>query len=829
MPALIILLHAISPVMLCLLINQLALIRGNGEFGDGTSSSIQNPTHDYAVSGSYTVQLTVVNNTTGCDYTKQDTLSVFKEIADFNSSVTSVCKNAPVIFNAINSIPGNVSSYTWRFGDGISISGNSNTINHAYGAAGSYNVTMILKTKDGCSDSIVKPLAMQVDGPTAVFKTLNPGACLNSAIIFIDSSYANGAHSISQWQWNWGDGINQTLAAQPFQHTYALAGSYSVSLKVTEDNGCTDSIIHMNTVVISKPVAAFKGDTLSCTLNGVGFTNLSSGPALKYFWNFGDGITSTQTNPRHTYSAEGIYTVSLNVTDAYGCTDFNSKTNYVRIADPKADFRVSDTVGTCPPLIVNFTNASKNYSYLSWDFGDGTNSNSVNPSHFYATPGLFHAVLTINGAGGCTDQKSVQILVKGPRGSFSYTNISGCKPLQTNFKATTGKNINFVWDFSDGNTIQTPDSLVTHTYKTAGIYLPKMILVDSSGCKVPVTGSDSIRVYEVIASFTNPTSAFCDSAKVLFTNTSTGNDMITNYLWDFGDKSTSTLSDPVHNYGKTGNYNAKLFITSRNGCKDSVTVNTAVKIVNSPKIAIGGNAGACTPAFLTFTGVISVPDTSALKWKWDFANGNVSTLQNPPAQTFLNAGSYSVRLISENSSGCMDTVIKIATAYPLPDLDITKDTAICLKSSFNLRATDAQTYSWSPATYLSCSNCATPLCRPDSSIKYFLKGTSNKGCFSSDSVFVDVKFPNTVKVNGPDTLCIGSSVQLTASGAEVYSWYPSTGLDDPKKASPLAAPGTTTIYTVTGSDTKGCFTSTASVPVKVYPIPVVTAGGRSNN
>ena len=128
------------------------------------------------------------------------------------------------------------------------------------------------------------------------------------------------------------------------------------------------------------------------------------------------------------------------------------------------------------------------------------------------------------------------------------------------------------------------------------------------------------------------------------------------------------------------------------------------------------------------------------------------------------------------------------------------------------------------ASYLSCTNCAGPVSRPDSAIKYFVTGISSKGCVSTDSVFVDVKFPNTVKVSKADTLCLGSSVQLFATGAEIYSWSPSSGLDNAGIANPVASPSATTIYKVTGSDTKGCFTSTASIPVKVYPIPVVTAG-----
>ncbi len=795
------------------------------DFGDGTSSTIKNPSHDYTLSGVYVVQLSVSNNTTGCAYTKTDTVNVLKEIPDFTSNVSATCKNTPVVFNAINSIPANISSYTWKFGDGRVVTSTSNSVSHSYKRAGNYNVTMVLNTTNGCSDSIVKPLAIKVDGPTAVFKTESPGACQNNVVNFIDSSYANATYAIQQWQWNWGDGISQNFSNGPiFQHTYSTAGNYSVSLKVTDNNGCTDSISNVNSIIISQPVASFKADTLSCTSQEIEFSNLSTGPGLKYAWNFGDGTSSTQRNPVHIYSSEGVYSVSLSITDIYGCGDYISKTNYIKIANPKANFAVSDTAGNCPPLVVNFTNTATNYSSCTWNFGDGTTSSSLNPSHFYATPGTFKAVLTVKGPGGCTDQKSVQIKIKGPTGSFTYTNISGCNPLRTNFKATTLKNTTFVWDFNDGTTIVTPDSIVSHLYETAESYLPKMILVDAAGCKVPIVGADSIKVYGVKASFTSPSTTYCDSAKVAFTNTSTTNDVLTKYLWFFGDNSTSILQNPVHTYNATGNYAAQLFVTSKNGCTDSVTLPSSVKIVRSPKIAIGGNSGACTPATLTFNGIISVADTSSLNWKWDFGNGNVSTLQNPAAQTFANTGSYAVHAIAINSSGCTDTTTKLVEAYPLPNLHPTIDTTLCKGASLVLNANDAQTYSWSPGLYLSCANCSNPVSRPDSAIRYFVTGKSGRGCTSTDSVFIDVKLPNTVKVGGPDTLCFGSSLQLSATGAETYSWSPSEGLNNPRISSPIASPGETTTYKVTGSDTKGCFTSTASIPVRVYPIPVINAG-----
>jgi gliding motility-associated-like protein len=105
-----------------------------------------------------------------------------------------------------------------------------------------------------------------------------------------------------------------------------------------------------------------------------------------------------------------------------------------------------------------------------------------------------------------------------------------------------------------------------------------------------------------------------------------------------------------------------------------------------------------------------------------------------------------------------------------------------------------------------------------------VKGTSSKGCVSFDSVSLTVKYPFKLTFSKADTLCVGRSVKLFAQGTDKYTWFPSTGLDNPNISSPTASPATTTTYQVIGSDSKGCFGDTAYIPVKVYPIPEVSAG-----
>lgn len=796
----------------------------NWNFGDGSSSTAKDPIHEYASSGTYTVTLTVTNQLTGCSKTKKEDVRVVKEIADFVSDASVTCKNTSVKFTATNSVSANISLYTWKFGDGISISNSIGSADYQFSKASTYDVTLIIKDINGCADTITKPSVIKVEGPTAVFRSTIPGICLNNEVSFFDSSYSDGEHAIQQWQWNWGDGSSQNFTSPPFNHTYSTPGNYSVSLKVTDSKGCTDSVMKPNTIIVSKPEALFSADTLSCTSTSISFRNLSTGPGLDYTWDFGDGATSDQQNPVHLYKSEGAYTVSLSIKDKYGCGSFISKANYIRIANPVANFILSDSAGTCPPLVVNFTNTSANYSQWKWDFGDGTVSAERNPSHFYSSVGTFNAVLTVTGAGGCTSQKMRKIKVDGPSGSFSYTNLMGCVPLQTSFKAQTKKNISFVWDFNDGVTIPTTDSAVSHTFTSRGKYLPKMILMDSSGCSVPVKGKDSITVFGVEASFNHNGALVCDSNKVNFTSTSASNDLIASYIWDFGDGVTSMQTGPSHGYRQPGLYHTALTVITQRGCKDSIHNLGPVKVNKSPEIAITGNAGACVPAVINFTGILSNPDTSTVSWKWDFANGSTSAQKEPPSQSYASSGVFTVKAIASSSNGCSSSVAKMVDIYPLPNLIISKDDIVCIGSTAALQVSGAKSYTWSPSTYLSCNNCTTPVSKPDSAIKYMVKGVSDKGCVSFDSVSLDVKFPFNLKISNKDTLCFGESVQLNASGTEKYSWTPSTGLNNPLISSPVASPTASIIYQVIGADSKGCFKDTGYIPIKVYPIPTVNAG-----
>jgi gliding motility-associated-like protein len=249
-----------------------------------------------------------------------------------------------------------------------------------------------------------------------------------------------------------------------------------------------------------------------------------------------------------------------------------------------------------------------------------------------------------------------------------------------------------------------------------------------------------------------------------------------------------------------------------------------VKIVATPQADFTNATSACTPVNAGFSAFLSVADTSAISWNWQLGNGNTSTLQTVPAQSYTTAQVYNIQLIATNSSGCKDTVNKSFEVYAIPVIEAGPNVQICRGTPTQLNPNGGATYVWSPSVWLSCTNCPSPLASPNFNQKYLVTGSSVHGCSNIDSLNITVIQPFVMDNKNDDTICVGGSVRLFASGANSYEWSPSAGLNNITSSLPIASPRTTTRYRVIGSDAYGCFKDTGYATIKVYPIPQVDAG-----
>lgn len=786
------------------------------DFGDGTTSSLEYPTKTYLAIGAYTVTLTVINGS--CRHTTSMQVIIVDNILKFTATKDTVCPNTAIRFDM------SISDTTNLIRKTIS-SGYSNqtyydtTLTETFVKPGDYTMYATIIDTNKCWKQI--PLYVKVIKTTADISTLT--ACINAPAVFTDQSTVDAPLSITGHKINYGDGTPDEINPTSFKHTWSQGGDYTISLKVTDSKGCTDST--SKKIQVADPQASLMSpDSMSCTGKNIAFKSIGD-TSFTYTWDFGDGNSITDPNPVHSYTNQGVYSITLNYTDKHGCKNTFSKPNYVHINNPVAIFSISANQSTCPPLVVTFTSTSQYAESIEWDFGDGTTSNLNNPTHFYTYPGDYWPEIKVTSKGGCVDLlKDKKITIQGPKGTLTYDKTPGCVAHLVAFTGTTADAVSFVWDFNDGATsVTTPSNpQTTHTYDRPGSYLPKMILKDAMGCQVPVAGKDTIHVYGVTANFKTDKQSLCDRGIIQFDDISVSNDLITGYLWTLGDGTTATAKSFSHQYLNTGSYPISLQVTTLHNCTDDSTLAVPLVVIPSPKPDITGPTSACVPVSFQFAGSLLNSNPYTLSWAWDFDNGQTASTQGPPLATYNQAGSYNVSLTITNSYNCSGNAVYPVTVHPLPPVDAGADIVVCRNQPKLLQATGAVSYVWNSAGSMSCTNCSSTMANPSSTVKYYVQGTSSFGCKATDSVLVMVQQPFTVAASSGDTICVGEVYRLQASGADLYTWTPASGLDNASSPNPNANPQTTTLYQVVGKDKNNCFADTAYVPVVVYPYPTIT-------
>lgn len=673
---------------------------GHWDFGDGTIANTPNPVHTYAKEGVYEVCAVAHNENLGktSEKCKEIVLGQSACKANFIYHVDSATNQ--VSFYDMSS--GAVSAWYWDFDDG-NWNDSADAVN-TYTQAGTYTVCLHTYdsaadcTSEKCKDIIIS--SMQEKGLVADFSYFYQQ---DSGIVdFTDQSKG----SPTSWYWTFGDG---TIAeAQSPRHAYSNEGLYNVCLNVF-DNATGNRSKKCKEIIYGSSACNIQADFsyfIDNANKSIKMQDHSAGTVNSWFWNFGDGYTSSMQNPQHTYDSAGYYLISLSVKDSSsGCIDYYADFIQVGEGNCKAEFDYTVNTST---RNVRFIDKSKGtITNRFWLFGDGlysiANTDSIN--HVYPRKGMYDVKLTVSDA-LCmdVDEQQVQVGEVLCNADFEvYVDQSTNTAYLTN--KVLGTHTNLYWVFGDG-AVSTELNPV-HTFKQPGYYKISLnTFNNANGCMdyhekyvlVNETGNDCEADFIYIVD---------DAANntIRFKNKSLPVSNMT-YDWNFGDGSHSSVKDPMHTYATGGFYNVCLRAIRSNGIE-----NITCKYVKVEP----GTSNDCFADFVynlvdTTTRQVSFVDKSygaGGNWSWDFGDSTTVATDSTPTHTYASDGIYKVKLTIENPvSGCKSNHYKLvnvnagdsliagfgydlsdtnlkATGYPVDFVGISHGDAAKLKWDFN--------------------------------------------------------------------------------------------------------------------------------------------------
>jgi parallel beta-helix repeat protein len=588
-------------------------------------------------------------------------------------SVSNTSGEAPFSVSFLDTSTGLPTQWFWLFGDGESATVQNPV--HLYTEPGVYTVTLRVKNGAGEDYEVMNRL-ITVSGPlkkpAADFRATPETGKAPLTVQFVDISTGDPI----EWAWDFGDG--GVSSDQNPVHIYTDAGTYPVTLTVQNSAG-QSMLLKRNLISVSAavtaPVAAFRvsADEGTDPLT-VQFTDLSTGDPTGWYWNFGDGETSHEQNPTHTYHGARTYTVSLQASNDGGSsvatredmvtvsTAGDQPTPTATTTSPtgplQAQFSVDHTSGS-DPLTVRFTDLSSGSpTGWYWNFGDGEISQDQNPTHTYHGARTYtvslqartaddRVVITkedmviVTNAGSqptVTPTVTVTASPAGPlQARFSVDHTSGQDPLTVQFTdLSSGSPTGWYWNFGDGETSQ--DQNPTHTYHGARAYTVSLqartaddravvtkedvVIVTSAGSQptvAPTATATASPAGPLQAQFSVDRTSGSDPLTVRFTDLSSGSP--TSWYWNFGDGETSQEQNPKHIYRGARSYTVSL---------QARTADDRAVVTKEDVVTVTGAGGrsipttAATPTASVTTTPTSTPAVGSLKARFsvDFTSGS---------------------------------------------------------------------------------------------------------------------------------------------------------------------------------------------------------------
>jgi PKD repeat protein len=581
-----------------------------------------------------------------------------------------------VNFDASNSRDrdGIVLFYEWDFGDGYTDSGVFTS--HVYKDAGVYVVTLLITDNEGLKDLDTMTVTIGNIVPTAAIVMdyiPRPGSVYMDDIIIFDAVYTDTPSDLPNLVFQWDFGDSNTKFGAHTTHAYTTPGVYNVVLSVTDEDGTTGSATSTLNVINVIPKAyltysqtAFEDEVVY--LSGHGLDSPSHIDTLTYNWDFGDGNTGSGRDVTHVYTNEGIYTVTLTVTDDWGDSGSDSITVSVINPPPIADagwIQYSQEEG-----IVNFfgtgldTPSDQSLLTYLWDFGDGSVGGGTSLSNMYSTAGTYIVTLTVTDDNGDFGRDRIPVVVENVKPTADAGVDQTVNADDIVYFSGTGSDtptdvpsLTYSWDFGDGSAGSGANP--AHVYTHSGVYLVILTVTDDDGAAscdemtvtmenvVPTANAGSDRVVN-------------EDKLVMFSGggSDTPSDLpLLTYQWDFGDGSAIFAGfNHAHSYQQSGTYTVTLTVTDDDGASATDTMN--VIVTNLAPSAFAGPDLKVTGRlrYLDFQGIghDTPSDLSGLTFHWNFGDGTTGSGAFTD-HLYTTSGTYTVTLTVTDSDGALST------------------------------------------------------------------------------------------------------------------------------------------------------------------------------
>ena len=833
------------------------------DFGNGQISTQQNPaTVNYSTAGTYAVML-VSTNSFGCNDTTIQNIVISSFQAGIDAPLT-VCAGSPVTISDLSTV--GADQWTWSF-PGANIAGSATQNNMiSYAAPGTYSISLTAQnTVAGCNDNVSVSIdVLPIPVPNLVTDITSGCAPLNVAFT------STGDTGVS-YLWDFGDG--QTSTMENPAHTYTSDGSFTVTLSVTDANGCVGVITMPNYVNTQAPTGNITADTMSgCAPLTVQLgSNVSSplDPIVSWVWDFGDGTTfSGEFPPSHVY-AVGSFDVSLTVTTAGGCSAAITAPALIQTGQIDLVDFIWDIPIACVNVPIQFTDLSvisvphdpSEVNYF-WDFGDGGTSTLPNPEYEYSNDtGYFDLQLVIDFR-GCRDTMiyTNAIYIFAPVSIFAPSQTLFCNPAS--FPVTVAVTDNSIigilsddadmtWDWGDGTQtfyddpdFDDPDQGSTsHDYSTYGSYTIEQLIHNyTTGCVDSSTAT--VNISQTIASLITDVDSVCLGYPLTFTSTSTSTDAFGTFIWEPGDGGLVSGNPVPYVYGASGNYTISLTATNLLGCADSVDL-SFVTALDPPLAGItASDLAGCAPLTVTYgnTSAIQGNGVPLESYLFQFIDDGTSATTNDVTttvdHTFNFVGSYSTFLMATDEFGCVSAPAFINVSITVPTADFGVNHVICNGESVNANNTS---FGVAPMTYQWFLDGAPVVTTEDYSVTFneqynpsqsevihqiMLVTTDANGCADTISKNIHVSTPHadlTYVLDGAETNADGDFVcppvfvdftdaSISYGSITNYTWSFGDG-----NASTLQSPSNTYIFPGTYSATMsitneyGCTSDTALI------------------